>query len=302
MTARLVFFGGKGGVGKTTLACAAAHLLALRGRRTLLVSTDPAHSVGDVLGVAVGPRPRRVSDGLDAVELDLEAEAARRVRAVKDRAAKLLPPDIYDAFARYLDAVGRGPGAEEYALVERIGEFHASGYDYVVFDTSPIGHTLRLLQLPELLGHWIEALRRQRAAFNRLASHVARLVGGRAGEDPLMGFLEERATAMGRIASLLRDPTTTSFFLVANPEKVVLDETARFLARLREVGVPVKGIIMNRVGGPCGGSKAQLERAVREFGDLIVAYVDALPEDPYGLDRIGEVGRRIGRVLEIVDG
>ncbi|AFA39991.1 arsenite-activated ATPase ArsA [Pyrobaculum oguniense TE7] len=294
----LVFLGGKGGVGKTTLSCAIAYQLAVAGRRTLLVSTDPAHSVGDVLDMEIGPAPRRVVENLYAVELDLEKVALEKGKRVIEVAAKIVPPDIYEAFSKYVDAVVRGPGVDEYVLVEKTLDYANSGYDFVVFDTAPIGHTFKLLQLPDLLRRWLELLKRQRLTYVKLSRNIAKLKGETHRSDPLLDFLEATAKRIEATARILKDPNATSFFLVANPEKVVLDETIRFIERLKELGIPLKGVIMNK-------HREQITPRVRhmieKISNYIVAYVSNNEDEVYGIEKIAAMGKMIGSVLQILN-
>lgn len=290
----LVFLGGKGGVGKTTLSCAISYQLAARGRRTLLVSTDPAHSVGDVLDMEIGPAPRRVVDNLYVMELDLEKIALEKGSRVKNIAVKILPPDVYEAFSKYVDAVVKGPGVDEYTLIEKILDFAKSEFNYVVFDTAPIGHTFKLLQLPDLLKSWLDMLRRQRLSYVKLSKNVAKLKGEDYRGDPLLEFLEETAKKIDAVTQVLKNPSRTSFFLVANPEKVVLDETLRFIERLTEIGIPLKGVIMNKYRHP---TNPKVRRLVEKISPLIIAYVHEDEDEIYGVEKISKIGGALTSVI-----
>ncbi len=189
---RILFLGGKGGVGKTTLASALALEASARGSRTLLVSTDPAHSTGDILGVELGPEPRPVVAGCWAMEIDPALEAELYIDAVKKRVAESTAPRLLGEVERQIDAARVSPGAEEAAVFDRfcrIIDEDDARYDQIIFDTAPTGQTLRLLSLPELMSVWISGLisrRRKVNALGRMWRHVAGAAAGEAGipEDP----------------------------------------------------------------------------------------------------------------------
>jgi arsenite-transporting ATPase len=172
----VTFVGGKGGVGKTTVAAALALVSADSGARTLLVSTDPAHSTSDVLETRLGEHARRVVDGLDALEIDPRAEAERYIGEVKERIRQVTSPRMLGEVEREVDVARASPGAEEAALFDRFARLMplAGGdYDRVIFDTAPTGQTLRLLGLPELMEAWVEGLVSRRRKLRSLGRRVA---------------------------------------------------------------------------------------------------------------------------------
>jgi arsenite/tail-anchored protein-transporting ATPase len=244
----LTFFGGKGGVGKTTLAAATALATARAGRRTLLVSTDPAHSLGDVLGVALADRPVVIEDRLSAVEIDAAGAAAAHVAAVESRMAAALDPELMPAVRRHLDLARAAPGTLEAALFDVVAglmEACPGEHERIVFDTAPTGHTLRLLALPALLSAWVEGLVRQRetvAGMERMLHNMA----GREDRtpDPVLAALHERRARFERAARRLRDDA--GFWLVLVPERLPIEETGRAAATLAAQGLHVAGLVVNR--------------------------------------------------------
>jgi arsenite/tail-anchored protein-transporting ATPase len=192
----VLLLGGKGGVGKTTLAAAVALELAAHGERVLLASTDPAHSTSDLLETAVGATPTGVAPRLDAVELDAEAAAGRLVDALKDEVADRVSREVLPAVHRHLDLARSSPGTVESALLDALVdllELVPDTYDRLVVDTAPTGHTLRLLALPELLGAWVGGLvqvREQAAGMERM---LRNMVGGDGPpDDPLLARLRRK--------------------------------------------------------------------------------------------------------------
>ncbi|MCK5446534.1 MAG: TRC40/GET3/ArsA family transport-energizing ATPase, partial [Gemmatimonadetes bacterium] len=194
----ILFFGGKGGVGKTTLAAATALESARRGARTLLVSTDSAHSTSDILGVTVDAQPGPVEGDLWAAEIDPASAVEDYIRDVKGRIADVTPPRLVAEVERQIDAARVSPGAEEAALFDRFTRLLGDErFDRIVFDTAPTGQTLRLLSLPELMTNWIGGLiaqRRKVSSLGRMWRNVAGAASGSEREigDPVLAALEER--------------------------------------------------------------------------------------------------------------
>ncbi|WP_047864664.1 ArsA family ATPase [Rubrobacter aplysinae] len=246
---RLTFFGGKGGVGKTTLAVAYATLLAERGERTLLISTDPAHSTGDLLRAELSGEPTRAEDNLWAVEVDAAADAEEYVERIKQDARGSVSREVLDTVDKHLDLAKSSPGTEESALFDRFVDLISlcpTEYDRIVFDTAPTGHTLRLLTLPALLSAWVEGVVRQRekvAGMERMLRNMAGDDSG--GEDPVLQRLRERRERFHHARHRLLEDTT--FYLVLIPERLPIEETARSLGTLTENGIEVGALFVNRV-------------------------------------------------------
>lgn len=272
----ILFVGGKGGVGKTTLAAVFALQAADIGHRTLLVSTDPAHSTGDILETALTSDPRQVTERLWALEIDPAREADRYIADVKHRIAATTTPRLLEEVERQIDAARVSPGAEEAALFERftrILEESRAHYDRVVFDTAPTGLTLRLLSLPELMTAWIGGLIDRRSKVNALG-RMWRIVSGAAaaaaadGADPILAALEERRERFKRARSLLTDATRVAFVFVVIPERLPIMETEKAVRALDKYGIPVGGIIVNRVLPDAAEGAFLASRRERERGYL----------------------------------
>ena len=249
MTRRLVFFGGKGGVGKTTLAAAFAALLAGRGEKTLLVSTDPAHSTSDVLGARLSGEPAQIEENLFGVEIDAAGDAAAYIDRIKEDARESVSPEVLPAVRQHLDLAKSSPGVEESALFDRFVDLIALSpgeYDRIVFDTAPTGHTLRLLTLPALLTTWVEGMVRQRekvAGMERMLRNLAGEEGS--DEDPTLKRLRERRDKFHHARHRLLEDAI--FHLVLIPERLPIEETSRTFRTLTENGIKVGGLIVNRV-------------------------------------------------------
>ena len=299
----LLFFGGKGGVGKTTLAAARALESAAHGTRTLLVSTDPAHSTSDALAVTLGPEPREVADQLWAMELDPVAEAERYMAEVKERIADAVPPRLAEEVERQMDVARASPGAEEAALFDRfariIGERQ---YSRIVFDTAPSGQTLRLLSLPELMTAWMGSLISQRKKVTGLGRMWRNVAGEAAGSDAqgkdvMLEALEERRDRFEEARAALQDRERTSFVFVTVAEKLPVLETCRIMTALSGHGIPVGGVIVNQLLPTTTMDDFLVRRKAREaahladietrFEDWPIGYLPLLDRDPVGTDQLG---------------
>lgn len=310
----VLFFGGKGGVGKTTLAATMALEAAREGHRTLLVSTDPAHSTSDVLETRLDGTAREVRPRLWALEIDPAEEADRYIDDVKARVADSTPPRLMAEVERQIDIARVTPGAEESALFDRFtriaeeaGHGHGHGYDRLIFDTAPLGHTLRLLSLPELMDAWISGLisrRRKVNVLGRMWRNVAGAAAGAedAGEDPVLGALTERQARFRHARALITDPHRTGFVFVVTPEHLPVAETERSVKMLDKYGIPVAAIFLNQVvpedadGKLLGARRARQGRHIRRVREAFAAHpvhevplLDGRLRGLEGLERLGRM-------------
>ena len=250
--ATFTFFGGKGGVGKTTVSAAYGVKCARAGMETLVVSTDPAHSTSDVFEQDFDDEPAPVEgrERLHAMEIDPEAEVDSHFRELRRQLGQQLSPAMVNEISMQLEMAHRTPGAYEAALFDRFVDVmrEADDYDRVVFDTSPTGGTLRLLALPEYLEGWIEGLMEKREKsidyFERAAigeERARRLLE----TDPIIARLEQRRQRFAFAGETLRNEAT--FTLVLNPDELSIRETGRALESYREADLPVVGLVVNRL-------------------------------------------------------
>ena len=248
-----VFFGGKGGVGKTTVSCAYASRCANAGVRTLVVSTDPAHSVSDVFDQQFGDDPEPVAgiDGLDAMEIDPEDEMQRHLQEIRSGLSEQVSVAMVSEINRQLEMSHGTPGAYEAALFDAfvgVMRNESEPYDRVVFDTAPTGSTLRLLGLPEFLGDWIDRLlykRRQsidlfeKAAIGNMEPR--RLMDG----DPVLERLQRRKEFFEFAGDAMQNDA--AFFLVLNPDQLSVNETGRAIEAFTERDLRVRGLVANKL-------------------------------------------------------
>ena len=309
---QVVFFGGKGGVGKTTCATAFSLLAARSGRRTLLVSTDPAHSTADILETPLGPEPAVVDGTLWAMEIDAEREASEYIERVRANLMKVTAPHLRAEMERQVEMARVSPGTEEAALFDRLADVlqEAHGrYDLVVFDTAPIGHTLRLLSLPELLQAWIDGLLQRRRSVNRMSAMWRQMtVGGGPddeAEDPVEAILLARRRKFFQTRQLLLEPGTTTFVFVLIAERLPILETGKAVSLLRHHGIPVGGLVVNRLlpaeaedhaflAARKRREAAYLEEIGAAFPDLPSVHLPLLPHDVVGMESLERIAAELG--------
>jgi arsenite-transporting ATPase len=305
--ARFHFFGGKGGVGKTTCAAAMAVAAAERGRRVLLVSTDPAHSLGDALDRRLSGRPARVATRagrLGAVELDAERALARWLRARRGALHAIAVRGTYlddDDIERLLRL--SLPGVDELIGLLELTRMAAAGrYQEVVVDTAPTGHTLRLLAMPETVRR-IAAVLDDMYAKHRFVAD--RFGGGHRPDasDAVIDELEEEGRAL---SELLRDATRCAFTWVLLPELLALEEATDGVGTLEGRGMPVGELIVNRVTAPprqpCAicAPRRHAERSVvaaarRRFHGRRLRLVPRADAEPHGVGALRAIGRLLTR-------
>lgn len=304
-TTRVVFFTGKGGVGKTTTAAATAALAARRGKRTLVLSADPAHSLGDVLGVRLGAEPRtagaRGAAPLEAVEIDPRAEMERHWGSIRDYLTALFRHQGIEAVVA--DELALLPGAEEMAALLAVEQHAGSGaYDLIVVDCAPTGATLRLVTLPEVATRGLRVVLRLQRAFAASITPLARAVLPVPLPDAGV-FRELEALLYERLATIrarLLDPLTT-IRLVATPERMVIDEAVRAHTDLCLFELGCDALVMNRLLPPAAAAEPgfadwarvhaeRLAEVEELFPGLPVLRAPLAPDEVVGVDALAAHG------------
>ncbi|HEY3471980.1 MAG TPA: ArsA family ATPase [Amycolatopsis sp.] len=290
---RILLFTGKGGVGKTTLAAATGAALAARGRKTLVVSTDPAHSLGDAFGHPLGAEPSEVDALLSAVQVDsrtLVDTSWHRLRAELQAALSGAGLDTLDA-----EELTVLPGVDELLALTEVRRLAEEGrWDTIVVDCGPTAETLRLLALPEAVSGYLSRVfgRRVTESVRRLGAHLDGL------------------------RALLTEPSVTTVRLVLTPERVVVAEARRTLSSLALRGIAVDGLIANRLMPAPGfwrGGAASWLRTRRTQQDAVLAelvaagfrhvsHVEHRAVEPVGLPALLEIAAELYRGGDPLDG
>ncbi len=286
---KVLFVGGKGGVGKTSVASALALQRARDGGRVLLVSTDPAHNLGHLWNTALSDAAARVYTAptgyVDAVEIDPGATIERHFTAVAATMKKLLPERLHQSAKQHLELAKTAPGSHESAVLERIAELiddSVDAYDLVLFDTAPSGHTLHLLTLPERLTGWTESLLASRSRSERFAAAARGIVGGEdqeaAVDSELRRTLIARRDRFARMRTTITDISATGFVIVTLAERMPVAESLDIIRQLRELKIGIASVVVNR-RSPANAGTFLAERRTREDACLmtLTAGLDAVP-------------------------
>ncbi len=244
---RILLYSGKGGVGKTSLSAATAVRAAQLGKKTLVVSTDAAHSLADALDAEVGAEPTRVAKGLDALEIDVNRELESRWGVIHEWLTRFMTfRGMADAVAEEMAIL---PGMEELFSLLRVKRFADERvYDVIIVDCAPTGETVRMLGVPEVLNFYFERIFPiQRTVVRSVRPVAKRITDLPLPEDAVFGAVQALYREMEGMAPLLRDPRTASIRLVLNPERMVIKESQRLHTYLGLFAFPVDCVIANRV-------------------------------------------------------
>lgn len=260
LLAPIMFFGGKGGVGKTTLATATALRLAQEGKDVLLVSTDPAHNLGHIWDAALSDVPTTVRPHLSVVEIDPARATEEHLGDVGKQMRRFMPERLHREVDRHLDLARHSPGTHEAAMLERIAELieDRADYDHIVFDTAPSGHTSRLMALPDIMAAYTDGLLARREKSDKFGAVVRGMTSAEksvsaSSMDPVDRRNQEiRSTLLKRrrrfehLRTTLTSASVTSFYLVLTADRTPVLETTEFFEELTANGVHVGGLVVNR--------------------------------------------------------
>jgi arsenite-transporting ATPase len=246
---RYVFFGGKGGVGKTVMAGTTAVWLASQGKRTLLASTNPVHSLSGLLDQDVYGKATAVSgvDNLWAHEIDTTEAIQRSKREIREKIQWFLKfAEISTRADEFVEAATMNPAFEESAMFENMIDLMLRDeYEAYVFDTAPTANARRLLGMSKVYGMWVNKMVKSREEAQSLRELLSFTKKKEA--DPLMEYLLEFRGRIGQAKELLTDPERTSFFFVTLPEALPIAVIRRFIGWFDDFGIPVGGVVVNGV-------------------------------------------------------
>jgi arsenite-transporting ATPase len=302
---KYLFFGGKGGVGKTVMAGATALWHARQGRRTLLASTNPVHSLSSLLGQDVFGRHTPVAgvDQLWAYEIDTRETIERSKREIKDKIQWFLKyAEISTKADEFVESATMNPAFEESAMFENmIDLMFRDEYDVYVFDTAPTANARRLLGMSKVYSLWVSKMLKSRQEAQSLRELLS--FRKKQEEDPLMDYLLSFRDRMEQARRLLTDPEKTAFFFVTLPEALPIAVITRFIAWFHDFGIPVGGVIVNMVIDPAGIDEhtaafvrnrlamqtRYLEEIRQRFGDGVRATVPLFETEVRGIPMLERV-------------
>ncbi len=297
---RIILVTGKGGVGKTTVSAATAVTAADRGHRTLVMSTDPAHSLADAFDVSLGDSPTTVVENLDAQQIDSQMRLEESWGAVRDHLTDLFDwSGLHGIEAEELTVF---PGMDELFSLATVREHARSGeYDAVIVDCAPTAETLRLLSLPEVMSWYMDKLFPASRRVARVVRPVlSKVTGMPVADDAVFDAVASFYTRLDGIKEILSDPDVTSARLVMNPEKMVIAEARRTYTYLGLFGYGVDSAIVNRVlpdtiQDPYFDRWREIQEehlnAIDEgFAGTDIRRLRLFEEEMVGIDRLRQVG------------
>jgi arsenite/tail-anchored protein-transporting ATPase len=276
---RYLFFGGKGGVGKTVMAGVTALHLASTGKRVLLASTNPVHSLSGLLDQDVFGRHTSVdgADGLYALEIDTRDSIERAKQDIKEKIEWFLKfAEVKTKADEFVGAATTNPAFEESAMFENMTDLmFADEYDAYVFDTAPTANARRLLGMSKVYGLWVNKMVKSREEAQSLRELLS--FSKKKEDDPLMTYLVEFQKRIAHARELLTDPERTAFFFVTLPEALPIAVIRRFIGWFTDFGIPVGGVIVNQVIEP--GDLASVPEFVRNRVEMQGEHLRTVAEE-----------------------
>jgi len=318
-TFRIIFFVGKGGVGKTTTSAAVASYLSTKGYKTLIVSLDPAHNLGDVFMVELRDMPRQITENLYGMELDMEKVIKSYLKHLEDSMKYMYRYLTVINLEKYFEVLSYSPGIEEYATLEAIRDILKEGdqWDIIVFDTPPTGLTLRVLALPKIAKIWSEKLieiRRKildkRLTIEKIQGERKFVIEGKEyklpskeGEDEVLKELLNYKKEVEEVLNTITDKDRTSVVAVMNPEMLALYETQRAKNSLVKFNIPLNLIVVNKVitlnvDLPQLKVKMETQKEVlgeisEKFKGMDIIHLGMYEKEPRGIDMLKNMGKLI---------
>jgi len=298
-----IFIGGKGGVGKTSISAATGLWIGKQGKKTLIVSTDPAHSLSDSLETFIGHSPTLIRENLYAVEIDPDM-AMEQKQAELDSQKSIASPEQamgLDILGEQMDLASSAPGADEAAAFEVFLQVMTTNeYDVVVFDTAPTGHTLRLLSFPDLMDSWVGKMINVKTKLGSLASAFKNIIPFMGDDDPQStADLEETKRQIDEAKKVLSNPKQTTFKMVLIPEEMSIYESERAIESLNKFNMTTDGIIVNQIIPDIDNCdfcqsrhKIQQKRLAmihQKFQDKSIAEIPLFKEEVKGIKKLNEL-------------
>lgn len=301
-----VFIGGKGGVGKTTVSAATALWFARKGKKTLIISTDPAHSLSDSFERNIGYNPTPIAENLEALEIDPDMAMQEYQAKMKEQQA--INPGMggmdMGMMQEQMDMASMSPGIDEAAAFDKFLQYMTTDeYDIIIFDTAPTGHTLRLLSFPEMMDSWVGKMikiRRQVGSMAKAFKNIMPFMGDEEEEDRALEDMEETKKQIREARGIMADPERTSFKTVITPEEMSIYESERAMEALKKNNMLTDGVIVNQIQpeeADCEFCQARreiqekrLEMIKEKFGNQVIAEIPLLNHEVKGMEELKKIG------------
>jgi arsenite/tail-anchored protein-transporting ATPase len=311
---RFVFTGGKGGVGKTVSAAVLAYQFAKEGKKTLVASLNPVHSLASVFSqnLAGGQfRPVEGAPNLYAVEVDASGVVARYRDNIAIRVREFLKyADIPVDSGPFVDIAVTNPAFEESAMFDKMIDImlnEAKDFDILVFDTAAVANAIRLIGLSKIYGLWLGRMidsRKEALSLRVQLSFRKEKVEAEVRKDPMLADLIDMMDRFNRVKGLLVDPEITAFFFVTLPLALPISVVKRFIAQVKAYDIPVGGVIVNEAIRSDEARKAlrdeylqnkfheqlaYLETIERDLGPLVRSYIPLYKDEVHGIESLRQV-------------
>lgn len=258
----IIFIGGKGGVGKSTISTSIAIKLAKKGKKTLLISTDPAHNLGDIFGKELNSNIVSLDRYLDVLELDPDRITDEHFANIEQTLRGYAKPEMFKKIKEHLELSKHSPGAQEASMLEAICTLmqKRDEYEHIIFDTAPTGHTMRLLSLPSIMNAWADGLMSRQQNKEKLKESASEFWKKKKDDkfnpfkptlqnrwDRAYEKLNQRKELFSKTNEILKEKLTCRVFLVLTPQMLPLQETKRALKQLEEFKINCGGIFVNQI-------------------------------------------------------
>jgi len=301
---RYIMFGGKGGLGKTSLSAATAYWLAARGRRVLVFSVDPQASLSDIFQRDIfGKGPVEILPNLHAQEIDADARIRAYQEEIREKIRRLHGLDaVPDEIEAYIRGAAAEPGMEESAILDQVVDLVAAGaYDYYVYDLVPLGHALYYLSMAQVYDDWIRRITGLREEMRWYEELAATLAGQTAREDGILRELQDIRQRMGAASGILTDRERSAFVVVIAPEAMVLRDTRTAAGLFAKLAVPLAGYVVNRIlpeslaagAPPFLAGRLEMQRGhlreIQELGAAVLARVPEFEQEVVGLPMVARM-------------
>ncbi len=302
MSTRILLYTGKGGVGKTSIAASTASLLSSRGKKTLVISTDPAHSLGDAFGIEIGAVPLKIAENLFGQEISVNEAINSHWAELKGYLTGLFQSQGLDPVSA--EEIATLPGFDEAAQLLYLLEYYeGKKYDDIIIDSAPTGESLKLLSFPEAMTWYMDKI----FPVGRLAAKLVRPVMNTIGpmpmpNDEVFKSVERLYSALRKIRDVLTNSNISTIRLVTNPDRMSFNETKRAYTYLLLYGYPVDSIFVNKIyqentGNFFSGWRNAQEEIIKgidySFSDLNIFKIPLLNSEPIGFEKLREMGGRI---------
>jgi arsenite-transporting ATPase len=312
---KYILFGGKGGLGKTTLSAATAYHLAKSGKRVVVFSTDPQASLTDIFERNIfGKGEVEIAPNLFALEIDADKRIAEYQEEIRKKIKDMYGlTEVPEECEEYIKSSAAEPAMAESATFDAMVELMSSGkFDYYIFDMMPHGHAIRFLGMAGILDTWVDKIvetRKKAAEYGDVAT-VLSGKGGLAQEDQILKELEFIRSRLDFVSNMMRDKEHTAFFYVLIPELMPILDTKKALEMFQAFNIPLSGILVNQVYPielleqpnvpPFLRSKISMQQKYMkviqaEFGNLLRGVIPMFDREPKGLEMISKVAESLFR-------